>query len=183
MGIRLGRLCDKFDVAFAGIDIEDWPGHDSRVRQGNAVDPSSYPTRPFVVITSPTYPNGVSDHFDRQDGTRGLTYRQGLGHELNGDNSGRYSIRGGNKALGLYWTIVTSAVQCWAERNAPALVNVKDFPHNGEIYPLADLWQELMERNGYNVAHRLVAQTKSWRYGSNREARQPYEEILVCRIT
>ena len=32
-GTRLGRLCDKLDMRFAGIDIEDWPGHDSRVRQ------------------------------------------------------------------------------------------------------------------------------------------------------
>jgi len=181
-GTRLGRLCDKLDMRFAGIDIEDWPGHDSRVRQANAVDLSSYPLVPFVVVTSPTYPNGMSDHFLPRDASQRYTYRTAIGHELDQDNSGRYSIRGGNKALDLYWAIVKSAVQCWADRKARALVNVKDFVHDGDMYPLADEWEALMISCGYTLAHRLEARVPGMRNGRNREARQEYEAILVCRI-
>jgi hypothetical protein len=104
-----------------------------------------------------------------------------LGHPLDPDNSGRYSIRGGERSLDLYWAIVRSAVQCWVDCDAPAAVNVKDFIHEGTLYPLADRWARLMRSYGYQVGHRVQVGTPGMRNGRNREARSSYEEILVCR--
>jgi hypothetical protein len=151
------------------------------VRRANAVDLDSYPREPFVVVTSPTYPNGMSDHFNRQDGTQGYTYRTALGQGLDQDNSGRYSIRGGQKALSLYWAIVRSAVDCWAMSGASVAVNVKDFIHDRGVYPLADEWVVLLDEYGYHVANRVKVPTKGMRNGANRDARLEYEEIIVAR--
>jgi hypothetical protein len=134
-----------------------------------------------VVVTSPTYPNGVSDHWEPQERSQRYTYRTALGHDLDPDNSGRYSIRKGAKALDLYWAIVRSAVQCWADRGANALVNVKDFIHDGDVYKLADEWCDLLRSCGYQVHHRVKIPVKGMRNGANREARLEYEEIIVAR--
>src|SRR5262245_36940298 len=74
-GTKLGRLCDELGLEFSGGDLEKWKDRDERVVVANAINHSSYPTTEYAIVTSPTYNNGVNDHFlPREDSTR-LTYR------------------------------------------------------------------------------------------------------------
>lgn len=185
-GTRLGRVCDRLRVRFAGMDLEDWPGHDERIYQANAVDQENYPTEPFLVATSPAYPNGMADHFVPKDTSKRYTYRSALGRDLHPDNMGRYNLRKGKRAMEIYWSIARSAVDCWAECKADAIVNVKDVPvpgtHGKEMYPLADEWATMMADYGYRVTQRLQIPVVSMRNGANREARTGHEDILVARL-
>jgi hypothetical protein len=56
-GLRLGQLCDERGCTFTGTDIESWRPRDSRVIVADSVFDSTYPPKPFTVITSPVYLN------------------------------------------------------------------------------------------------------------------------------
>lgn len=180
VGTRLGAMCNDLDLEFAGIDIEDWPDHDLRVDQGDATDLNQYPARPFVVVTSPSYPNGISDHFEPKDTSRRFTYRIALGQPLHNNNTGRYSIRGGKKSWRRYWDLATDAVECWSSYSVDAYVNVKSFVHNKEVVDLPRLWRVLMESRGYEVVAELEVDCPGLRMGANHDARVDYETILVA---
>lgn len=186
LGTRLGRVCDDLDIPFSGIDLEDWPGRDHRVWQANAVDLESYPTERCLIITSPTYANGMNDHFVPRDGSKRYTYRIALGHELHIDNSGRYGLRAGKKSLDIYWAINRCAVACWAERGFPTLVNVKDFPFTAkgevQVYPLVKEWVGLLQEFGYRITHQVSISTPGNRNGSNKESAVNHEVILAAEV-
>lgn len=176
-GVRLGALCDRTDYAFSATDLEHWRDSDRRVRLGDATHAGTYPTVPFAVVTSPTYNNGVNDHFLPADTSRRLTYRVAAGHALHENNTGRYSGRGSKSGEAAYWRLSREVVKHWPDI---ALVNVKDSTRAGLAYPLVILWRKLMVEHGYTVRPFRV-RTPGWRYGANRGARVEFEVILVCR--
>lgn len=178
-GERLGALCDRYGVPFGGTDLETWPGQDPRVRQGDACDPGSYPLGEFLIVTSPSYGNGLNDHFAPRDTSRRYTYRTALGRELHENNTGRYGIRGGKQAWARYWELHGQAVACWADRQARALVNVKAFVHAGQVVDLPGRWVELLETAGLTVTNRIEVRTPGIRHGANRDRRVECETVLV----
>ena len=130
-GERLGRLCDCIGVPFTGTEIEAPFIIDPRVKHGDSTNPATYPPRPFVAATSPVYPNGMTDHFNRQDGTKGHTYRQSL-TEINGydrplhpNNMGRYGnrYRRSQASEDRHFAMADGCVEHWP---ANVIVNVKD---------------------------------------------------------
>jgi hypothetical protein len=62
-GERLGALADELGFTFTGTEIEECYIVDERVKVGNSLLPTSYPVRPFVIVTSPVYANGMCDTF------------------------------------------------------------------------------------------------------------------------
>lgn len=173
-GIRLGALCDELGVDFAGTDIEEWGG-DGRVGVGDSTRIETYPQYPFVVVTSPTYNNGVNDHFAPRESSRRLTYRVALGRELNERNTGRYSGRGSGKAELEYWALSRACVAHWRET---VVVNVKDSIRDGAVYPLVRKWRAML--GGFGYATRVVeVGAAGWRYGENGEARVDGEAIII----
>jgi hypothetical protein len=181
-GERLGQLCDQHGLAFTGTEIEPEFILDRRVRPGDATEAASYPTGDYVVATSPTYPNDMSDHFHRQDGTKGNTYRYALGENLGYDreldehNTGSYGLRSGARALATYWKLVDDAVSHWPDR---AVVNVKDFVHHKtETYTLTKKWVSHLEAHGYTINQTDVP-CPGYKFGANRD-RVETEAILVC---
>lgn len=181
-GERLGELCDALGVAYSGTDLEEWPGRDPRVAQGDATDEASYPVGPHLVATSPTYGNGLADHFEARDGSRRYTYRAALGRPLHENNTGRYGRRAGLRSWSTYWSLNTEAVRLWAALGWPAAVNVKDFIHAGERVPLVDLWALLLENRGYRITRRLEVPCPGIRHGANSAARVDHEVILCAEV-
>lgn len=193
-GQRLGTLCDQLGLDFRGGDLEDWQGRDPRVSWGaDATGSWSYPPRQcpgrqrrgqdprswWAVVTSPTYNNGVNDHFEPKDDSYRMTYRVAAGHALHAHNTGRYSGRGSVTGEQAYWRLHREAVRWWPNL---ALVNVKDSIRDQAIYPLVDKWADLLGRNSYQIAERLVVPCPGNRRGANGQARVDNEEILVaCR--
>lgn len=179
-GVPLGALCDRLGYVFTGVDIEPWRGADRRVALGDSTNPRTYPTEPFAVVTSPSYNNGVNDHFEPRDSSRRLTYRVAAGRALRLNNTGRWSGRGSPTAEAEYWRITDEVVKHWPDL---ALVNVKDSHRStweGGIYPLVRLWTELLEEHGYAVTSHDVA-APGWRFGENGQARSDSEAILIAR--
>lgn len=176
-GVRLGALCDRLGLLFSGTDLEPWKDGDPRVALGDSTDPTTYPPVPFVVVTSPTYNNGVNDHFAPKDKSRRLTYRVAAGRALHPNNTGRWSGRGSKKGETEYWRITREVVKHWPDL---AVVNVKDSTRAGETYPLIQLWTDLLVEYGYEV-ERIDVECPGWRFGSNHDARTDTEAVLVAR--
>jgi hypothetical protein len=174
-GQKLGALCDELGRWFRGIDIEEWP--DSRATWGDSTEPYWYPDQPHAIVTSPTYNNGVNDHFKPSDASRRLTYRSRLGRELHVNNTGRYSGRGSKKAEQEYWRITEDVVKHWPDI---ALVNVKDSIRGDSIYPLVNLWRVLLLKHGYKI-QRVDVPCPGWRFGANSELRVDTEAILIAK--
>lgn len=143
----------------------------------------TYPTGPHVVVTSPAYPNGMSDHFHSTDGSRRHTYRQSLADTIGYDrplrvtNMGRYSVRAGRLAETLHYDIASCAVRRWPNW---AIVNVSDFVAAGKIYPLADRWQTLLEHDQYRIDVVAHVVTPRLRHGANADLRTETEAVIVA---
>lgn len=182
-GERLGRMCDQLGLRYTGTEIEPEWIVDPRVTQGDSTTSDSYPPGRFVVVTSPAYPNGMSDHFAAGDSSRRHTYRQALadmvGHDrpLNRMNMGRYSVRAGRTAERVYWDLAACSVRRWPDW---AVVNVSDFVAGGATYPLVDRWTELLERAGYEIVGRVDVATPRQRHGANSHLRAPSEAVIVA---
>lgn len=175
-GVRLGALCDRIGYTFSGTDLEEWKGGDPRIVLGDATDSATYPIAPHAVVTSPTYCNGVNDHFEAKDFSRRLTYRSRAGHALHPNNTGRWSGRRSKKGEVEYWRITYASVKNWPDI---VIVNVKDSIRRVvEIYPLTDLWEALLKDHGYTVK-RADVPCPGWRFGANGQARVDTEAILV----
>lgn len=178
-GVRLGALCDRLGYEFTGTDLEAWREGDSRVAVGNSRYAASYPTRPHAEVTSPTYNNGVNDHFKPSIAThrrRRLTYRVAAGRPLHSDNTGRHSGRSSKKGEARYWSITRDVVAQWSDI---AIVNVKDSIRAGAIYPLVEMWTSLLAAHGYTI-ERFDVPCPGFRWGANRELRADTEAILVA---
>jgi hypothetical protein len=181
-GERLGQLCDQLGLTFTGTEIEPEWIVDARVRHGDSTEAGAYPTGEYVVATSPTYPNGMSDHFKASDHKGRNTYRHALqrtnggqDRELHPNNSGRYGVR--YHTDGHYWKLMQAAVAHWP---ALVIVNVKDFITGGKVYRLVEKWTELLREHGYDVVEQLDVACPGNRFGANRDDRVETEAVLVA---
>jgi hypothetical protein len=186
-GERLGAVADEHGWTFTGTEIEPSFIVDARVAVGDATDPSTYPSDPHVIVTSPVYPNGIADHFEAKDGSRRFTYRrsvalnEGADRPLHENNMGRYGYRGtGPKSTKriAYWDLATRTVACWTA--GLALVNVKNFVDTSVVEDLVGQWEDLLEVHGYTVVIHTV-KVPGIRYGTNRWLRVEGEAILEAR--
>jgi hypothetical protein len=182
-GVRLGRLCDELGLRFTGTEIEAPYIVDPRVRRGDSTMNGTYPADPYVVVTSPVYPNGMSDHFHARDDSTRHTYRQALaaivGHdqELELNNMGRWGVRRGSRAIARHFDLADRCVRWWPTN---VVVNVSDFLCRGESWPLVARWRHLLEHHGFVVDLELEVATPRQRFGANRH-RADHEVVLVAR--
>lgn len=181
-GERLGALCDRLGLAFTGTEIEAPFIIDRRVRQGDSTSALTYPAHRHCIVTSPVYPNGLADHFRARDGSLRHTYRQALasitGHDrpLAEANMGRHGIRSGHKAEARHFDLADRCVRRWP---TDVVVNVSDFPHRWELWPLVDRWRALLARHGYMLTGELEVRTPRQRQGANPH-RADHETVLIA---
>lgn len=183
-GERLGLLCDHLGVPFSGTEIEPEYILDPRVRPGDSTQSDSYPAWEHVVVTSPAYPNGWTDHFHARDASRRHTYRQALavllGHDrpLHPNNMGRYGFRQGKRAEAKHYRIAAAAVRWWPPHVA---VNVSDFiHHHDQVHAVVGPWVNLLGAAGYHVADPVPVATPRQRHGANGRVRVEHEHILIA---
>lgn len=183
-GHRLGQVADVHGWIFTGTEIEPEYIVDRRVRFGDATDRASYPANDHLLVTSPTYPNGMADHFKASDPTDRHTYRQALhrilGYDrpLHPNNMGRLNLRRGRKIAAEYWRLAEAAVSCWS---APTVfVNMKDVVVDHQVVAVVDDWVRLLDRYGYEVIERFEVACPGQRHGANGAARVDREVVLVA---
>jgi hypothetical protein len=185
-GERLGQLCDRLGITFTGTELEAEFIVDPRVRHGDSTHSDTYPARPHVVVTSPVYPNGMTDHFHAQDGSRRHTYRQALaktrGYDkpLHTNNMGRYGNRHRRSPASedQHFAIAEQCVEHWPEW---VLVNVKDVVTPSYTVSVVARWQTLLEAHGYEVRELVQVSTPGQRHGANRDHRADGEAVIVAR--
>jgi hypothetical protein len=171
-GLRLGQLCDQLGATYSGTDIDDWPGHDRRVVVADALNPASYPTGSFLLVTSPVYQNKRCA--DYADGPTPTTKTKGrrdygiaLGRALHQDNLARHTGRAARAPE--YWRLHAEAVKHWPDR---VLLNVDQ--------PIGDRWQHVLVEAGYAITDVIPAYTR--RYGGldNADKRADHEVVIVA---
>ncbi len=206
-GERLLELCNRLNWGlFSGTEIEASFIEVDGVLHGSATDPSTYPpvrlpnetvTGGWVVITSPAYPNGMSDHHAARDDSKRYTYRkavadiEGADRPLHEDNMGRYGYRGTRREgrsekRKAYWDIAERSVRNWGSA-AMVLLNVSDFVYSRDgvehVEPVVADWQALMRRHGWDYQTVVPVGTRRMGNGENRDKRVDAEYVIVCRRT
>ncbi len=182
-GTRLANLCDHLGLAFTGTEIEAPFIVDTRVRQGDSTHPDTYPRPPYVVVTSPVYPNGMTDHFHAKDGSKRHTYRQGLAdvlgfdRELHPNNMGRWgnAHRRSKRSEGIHWDIAQQCVRHWPTW---CVVNVKDVVAADYRVDVVDRWATLLQESGYAIMVEHAIATPGQRNGANGQLRADHEVII-----
>lgn len=191
-GEALEDLAKRLDMSYAGLEIEPEFINAINIIEGDATDPDCYPAPPFVIITSPAYPNGMSDSWVMSDGSKRYTYQRakndlvGKHVELHPNNQGRYGYRGTRRGgrsarRDKYWSIAREAAANWWQADV-VLLNVSDFKHsNGQIEPLVTDWRCLLKEHGWtNLIEHPVA-TQRMRNGENADQRVDHEVIVVAK--
>lgn len=182
-GVRLGALCDDIGLTFTGTEMVGAFIADDRVKVGDSTDPKSYPAQPWVICTSPVYPNGCADHFKASEPEGRHTYRQALhrlvGHDvpLAETNMGRYSVRRGTTSFEHY-AVLAHSIACWWFP-MPIIVNVSDFYVGDVLFPLVQYWRGMLQSYGWRFAADIEVATPRQRRGANGEKRHTHETVLV----
>jgi hypothetical protein len=184
-GLRLGALCDRLGLEFTGTEIEPEFIVDPRVLEGDSTDPHTYPPPPYVIATSPVYPNGMTDHFQARDESRRHTYRQylaaitGEDRPLHPHNMGRWGnrFRRSARSEATHFAIARRCVRHWPDR---ALVNVKDVVAASYHVPVVEIWASLLREAGYRIQAEHEVRTPGQRDGANGDLRAEHEAILVA---
>jgi hypothetical protein len=201
-GERLGKLCDEIGVDYSGTEIEPEFIRDDRVRPGDSTDPDTYPARhdqgcdrlgwacdctgdAYMIVTSPVYPNGMTDHFEAKDASRRHTYRQGLagiiGHDrpLHPNNMGRWGnhYRRSPRSETTHFEIARQCIEHWPRW---AIVNVKDVKAATYSVPVVELWRALLAARGYEIVDTKRVLTPGQRNGANGHLRVEHEVVLLA---
>lgn len=179
-GERLKSVCSRAGREFSGTEIEPEFIETDLVKVGDATDPLSYPNKPVLIVTSPTYANGVNDHFNAGDTSKRYTYRSALGRDLDERNTGRYGFRSGKSSFAKYWNLNRLAVEIWASRSFPVVINISDFISGGKRVPMTVYWKDLLRNNNYHILEEIPVVTPRMRNGENRDVRVPTELVFVA---
>jgi len=173
-GVRLAKVVDGMMLTYSGTDIEEWAGRDPRVRLGNSRYASTYPPKPFIVVTSPVYfENRIStDYVEGPTPSTKLAGRHAygisLGKALHEENMARFcrTTRGSDHDF-----LALACMKWWPNR---ALVNVDE--------PLTDRWMRLGWEAGYITTQIIPTKTRRLKGGlAGVKKRAPNEVVLVMR--
>lgn len=182
-GERLGQVCDILGLSFTGTEIQEGFIIDPRVRQGDSTLEDTYPEGRYCIVTSPVYPNGITDHFAAQDSSTRNTYRQKLAEIVGEDqplhvnNMGRYGTRQGKKATATYWDLARASVAHWPSR---LIVNVSNHIADDVEYDTVGRWRYLLHSRGYAVLRSFSVPTPRNGFGANGSKRVDCEWVFVC---
>jgi hypothetical protein len=197
-GERLVALARRLNWTCSGTELEPAFIETEHVRVGNATHQFTYPAverYPYIIVTSPVYPNGMADSWAARDGSKHNTYREAKARlldldppdvGLHPDNMGgmgyRGTKRGGtSKKRVRYWEVADQAVECWWGADA-VYVNVSDFMHsNGEVEPVVEDWARLLRSHGWTKQTHHEVETPRMGHGQNRDQRVAHEIIIEGR--
>lgn len=190
------RLAELLGEEFRGSGIElhrEFIVNRKLVKFGDATKSGFYPTRRFVIVTSPVYPNGMAEAWkvSDTDTSKRNTYAAALAR-LGGKRSFRsdMSVLGyrGTKPGGRsvkranYWAIADQAVACWTANPqcVEVYVNVSDFKSGGDVEPFVQDWRNLLRFHGWKIKATYRVRTPRHRGNANADQRLAYEAIVLA---
>lgn len=167
-----------------GVEIEpEWAGQ----REGVVLGDSRHLVRMFGpdsfdgVISSPVYPNGMTDNFNAgaKSGRayRRQTYRQSLGRPLSVGSTAGVG-RGLTSRHNMMHTEIAQQIVQVLRPGGQLLWNVKDVIVKGEIVDVVGWWKGLWAALGLRWVDTKWVPCPGYRYGRNRDARVDVEAVL-----
>lgn len=131
-----------------------------------------------AICTSPTYGNRMADNFVSKDGTKRITYRHYLGHELKEGNTGYMQF--GGKYCDKHREIYAECMRV-LKPGGLMVVNVSNHIRAGAEIPVVDFHRETLESLGAKFEKEIQVKTPRMGFGANSKARVEYESILIFR--
>ena len=131
-----------------------------------------------AICTSPTYGNRMADNFVSKDGTRRITYRHYLGHELKEGNTGYMQF--GDKYREKHREIYAECLRV-LKPGGLMIVNVSNHIRAGVEIPVVDFHKETLESLGAKFEREIQVKTPRMGFGANSKARVEHESILIFR--
>lgn len=183
-GVFLDLLDDG--AVGTGVEIEgdDWEGSRPGLVRGDSRNlVAMFGRNAFdAVVSSPCYPNGVTDNFNAGAKTQRThhynTYRFRLGRPLTPGSlagCGRGLTKRHNDG---HEEIAKQIVQV-LEPGGKLIWNCKDVIKNKELVPVVDWWANLWTDLGLDYVHEYEIKCPGIREGANRDARADTESVLV----
>ena len=135
-------------------------------------------------MTSPSYPNGISDNWHASDGSRHITYVhyvrdvEGPEYELHPNNTGGTNPRRSPKAYATFMDLnrrIYAEMFRVLEPGAAFLVNTK----NTKKYQFTADTREQLTTLGFVHHYDLKVGVNGMNYGENQENKEDYETIAV----
>jgi hypothetical protein len=190
-GERLAELLGD-DFEGGGIELHNhFIVNRKLVKVGDATKAKCYPRRPFVVVTSPVYPNGMAESWNVSPGDTSTrnTYSGALA-KLGGlpkpNDMGVFGYRGTKRdgrslRRAAYWSLAGEAVACWTASPCTGIfLNVSDFLSGGVVEPLVQDWRALLREHGWKITHTYKVRTPRHKGNEHADQRLDYESILVA---
>lgn len=137
-----------------------------------------------AAVTSPAYPNGISDDFiSREPSIRHtyahrLRYHFGAEYRLHPNNTGGMSPRRSPATLSKFYEVnalVYAEVRRVLRPGAPFVVNVKDTLS----VPFRQHTIEQLTETGFDLVNEVSVGARGLNHGKNRERKQRSEHLLV----
>lgn len=181
-----GRVHELTAPAFSvGVELEpEW----SQVHPRNIVANTlhlPFPAATFdAMITSPTFGNRFADHHNARDGSVRRSYKHDLGRDPHPDSS--CTLHWGEGYRGFHdraWTECLRVLKHESATGPGALVvvNVSNFIRKGVEQLVSEWHLNWFMDHGCQVIDIDTVPTPRMRYGANREARVPHENVFVLR--
>lgn len=185
------RLAEILGDEFEGRGVElysDFIVTRQLVKVGDATKIGSYPLMPFVIVTSPVYPNGMAEAWDvsESDTSTRNTYAANRTQKSKPNDMGVMGYRGtkrGGRSVkrAAYWRTAEQCVVNWRVSPCEAIfLNVSDFMSGGEVEPLVKDWRDLLKRHGFRIDGTYRIRTPRHRGNDNADQRVDTEKIIVA---
>lgn len=189
-GHRFAQIAERLCMDPVAIEIE--PGYVQAQQTHICVRTGDSRHLPFAdgsvtgAVTSPAYPNGISDAFRSNEGSKRHTYvhrlREWLGddYELQEGNAGGMSPRRSPKALEAFYDVHRAV---WAEVHRVLrprgifVVNTKD---PVKVPFRQDTEAQLIEA-GFIVVEVIQVETRGLNHGRNAEKKYGFEDLTIVR--
>lgn len=189
-GHRFAQIAERLGMAPVAIEIE--PGYVQAGEAHHCVRTGDSRQLPFAdgsvdgAATSPAYPNGVSDAFRSNEGSKRHTYihrlREWLGddYELQPGNAGGMNPRRSPKALEAFYDVHRAV---WAEvyrvlrPNGIFVVNTKD----PVKVPFREHTEAQLVAAGFEVVEVIQVPVRGLNHGRNAEKKYSFEDLTIVR--
>lgn len=169
------RVHGDFDTT--GVEIEpEWAEMHPRTVVGDALNLPFRENSFDAVFTSPTFGNRFADHHQARDGSRRRSYTHDLGRNLHPNNSG--SLHWGPEYR-LFHEAAWVEVRRVVRPGGRFVLNIKNHIRRKTEQPVVEWHLSTILTQGWTLAWIIPVPAKGLRDGENRDARVPYEFLLV----
>jgi DNA modification methylase len=203
--LELGRLLDKYEVEglvldpFAGVGrVHELRDEDGRIQTtGVEIEPEwarwhpdticddarnvpklFQPGEVKAIVTSPTYGNRMADHHEAMDGSKRHTYKEYLGRDTSVLSTS--SLQWGSEYRDAHYGLWSACLSV-LDAGGYLFLNGSNHIRNWIEQPVVEAHVQMLLSLGMFLREVVQVDTKRQRHGANREARTPYELIVVLQ--